>query len=145
MICLAHPEATPSPVLLVHGEPLPFLAQPGAVTCVPQTLPYSISMSKYRPSAPIQNEPGLPHAGILRTVSADLRQESIMALTQAGPGSDSNCDCSPISVLPQSPWHLPLPKLPHGKETWGWGADLTPPVPEESFGEKKQNLFSIQI
>jgi len=69
-----------------------------------------------------------------------------MGLTQAGPGSDSNHDCIPISVLPQSPSHLPLPKRPPGKETWGWGPDLSAPIPGESFEEEKAKfIFHLNI
>lgn len=52
MIPWVPPETAPSPLLLVHGEPPPFLAQPSAMTWRSQKLPSSMSMSKHRPSAP---------------------------------------------------------------------------------------------
>ena len=151
MVPSAPPEAAPSPVLLVHGEPLPFLAEQGVVTCRSQTLPCSISMSNYIPTAPIhwlvkQNEPGLPQAGILGTESAPSGQESIVGLTQAGPHSDSNHDCIPISVLPQSPSHLPLPKLPPRKSDLGMEGRFDPSNTRGKFwGEKAKLIFHSNI
>lgn len=81
-----------------------------------------------------QNKPGLPHVDIFG--SAALGQEKTLSTTQAGPRSESNHDCHPISPSPLA-FALTLPKLLLGKEAWGWGTVLIPPISGESFEEKR--------